>query len=155
MVRSEFESEIFYSFWTKRWKKSQALSVSFLLFLWKGYNTTPVIRWYACVLLGNLDRNQGNLTRKYFESKSSSKKGINFYRRANVWMSCVYVTLLRDSLCFNCCLLDFTTRKLRGDELKCFVKWTHIQHCKNYFKHSFHFPGIIRVWFKISESNHR
>ena len=33
----------------------------FPLFLWKGYSATLVIRWYACELLGNFDRKEGNL----------------------------------------------------------------------------------------------
>ena len=51
-------------------------------FLWKRYSATPVIRLYACKLLENLDRKQGNVARKYFETKALLKKGINFLRSA-------------------------------------------------------------------------
>ena len=37
-------------------------------------------------------------------------------------MSCVYETRARDSVCMNRRLLDFTTRKVRGDVLEMFKK---------------------------------
>ena len=69
-VWSMFESQIFYGCWAKGCKKFWALCISFSLFLSKHYGGTPVIRRYASEELGNVDRKQGNLTRRYYETKA-------------------------------------------------------------------------------------
>ena len=123
IVKSEFESSIFYGSWAKGCKKLWALSISFSLFLWKRFSATPVIRWHACKLLWNLNRKQGNLAIKYFESKALLKIGIDFYRstkRMNVlrlWDARRRFIMLEELL------LDLMTRKPLGDELKCFKRW--------------------------------
>ena len=38
--------------------------------------------WYTSELLENFDRKQGNLARKYFETKALFKNGINFLTSA-------------------------------------------------------------------------
>ena len=58
------------------------------------YGTTPVIRRYTCEVLGNLDRNEGNLAWKYFQlrPKLYSRKSEIRVEVQNVSMSCVYET---------------------------------------------------------------
>ena len=94
----------------------------FRVFLWKSYSATLVIRWYSCELLENSDRKQGNVARKYFRPKLYRRKGFIFEEVHNEWMSCVYDTRLRDSLCLNRCLVDFTIRKVRGYVLESFER---------------------------------
>ena len=93
--------------------RSCELCPFFLVFLWKSYSATLIMRWYDCGLQGNLDRKQGNWPENILRAKLYSRRGLVSLEVQNVWTSCVYETLERDSPCLNRCLLDFTTRKLR------------------------------------------
>ena len=62
-----------YGCWAKQCKKLGALCISFLLFVSKRYGATPVIRQYSSEQLGNLDRKEGNVARKYSEIKAFKK----------------------------------------------------------------------------------
>ena len=113
---------MFYNCWAKFWKKLRALSTSFSLFLSKQYSATQVIRRYGCELPGNLDGKQGNIARKYFETKALFNKGINYIRSAKR-MNVLRLWEARTRFA----MLESLFTRLFNNSLR---KWTHIQHCK-------------------------
>lgn len=87
----------------------------FLVFLSTCFSAAPVIRWYACELLGNLNR---KLCKPDQKKKFETGKVLISLEASKLWMSCVYEWCITDSPYLTRYLLEFTFRKLRGDVLK-------------------------------------